>query len=203
MPSIDEGAKAFELELAGRVGAAVQARRKALKMTAVQLSDRTREIGYPITRGTIAKIESNSRAGKLDVTELLALSIALDTPPALLLFPDYPDGEVEVAPGRQADSQLAIDWLAGNAPLGTESNEGTKLIDVVLRSKTIHHDLLHMERMSQESEASEGWQQVIADKRRQLDAVQHEISQARVELWNTERDKVNAFLWSPTPDDDD
>ena len=48
MPNIDQGAKAWELELSGRVGTAVLRRRKALGLTAVQLADKTRDLGYPI-----------------------------------------------------------------------------------------------------------------------------------------------------------
>jgi hypothetical protein len=57
MPSIDERAKAFELELSRRFGLAVETRRKALNLTASEVARRTAELGYPISRGAIAKIE--------------------------------------------------------------------------------------------------------------------------------------------------
>jgi transcriptional regulator with XRE-family HTH domain len=116
MPNIDPAAKAWELDLAARVGKAVQKRRNALKLTAQQLAQRTAELGYPVTRVAISKIESNKRAGKLDVAELLVLAAALDIPPVLLLFPDFPDGSVENLPGRDTESRKAVLWFSGQAP---------------------------------------------------------------------------------------
>ena len=139
MPHIDETAKAWQLDLAGRVGAAVLARRKVLGLTAVQLAERTRALGYPITRVAITKIENNARAGKLDVSELLVLGKALEIPPALLLFPGYPDGKVKLLPGFEAASDEAVRWVSGAAVwpikfVGTSvevsgSNDGTELVD--------------------------------------------------------------------------
>ena len=116
MPNIEPTAKKWEVELAGRVGAAVQARRKRLGLTAQQLAERTKELDYHVTRVAISKIEGNLRAGKLDVAELLVLAVALDIPPALLLFPDFPDGSVELVPGGHAHVENAFNWLSGNAP---------------------------------------------------------------------------------------
>lgn len=116
MPNINEAAKAWELKLAGQFGLAVQARRKALKMTAQQLAERTAELGYPITRVAISKIEGNARAGKLGVAELLVLAAALDIPPVLLLAPGFPtNGQVETRPGYDVDSRQAVKWFSGVA----------------------------------------------------------------------------------------
>jgi transcriptional regulator with XRE-family HTH domain len=129
VPAVDDVAKAWELDLAGRFGGAVRKRRAALGLSAQQVSDRTRDIGYPVTRVAISKIEGNTRSGKVDVAELLTLAQALDIPPPLLLFPDYPDGEVEALPGRPVPSVVAVNWLAGRREwqLGGD-NAGTLLI---------------------------------------------------------------------------
>ena len=113
MPKVNEAAKAWELTLAQRVGDAVAKRRKAKGLTGVQLADRTAELGYPITRVAISKIETNSRAGKLDVAELLVLAEALEIPPVLLLAADFPDGKVETRPGHTVDSLDAVRWFSG------------------------------------------------------------------------------------------
>jgi len=55
--------------------------------------------------------------GKLDVAELFALAVALEIPPALLLFPTFPDGAVEVLPGSSPSTVKAREWLSGDAPL--------------------------------------------------------------------------------------
>lgn len=113
MPNIDPRAKAWEEALAERVGKAVQRLRTELGLTAVQLSERTRELGYPITRVALTKIENNSRAGKLDVAEWVVLAYALDVPPGALLYPDLPDGPVEVLPGWILPSWVALLSLDG------------------------------------------------------------------------------------------
>ena len=113
MPNIDGRAKAWQLEQARRFGAAVAARRGALGLTAVQLSSRTKDIGYPMTRSTIARIEGNHRAGKVDFAEIVTLAAALDTAPTLLLFPDLIDGDVAALPDRLMTSEQAHDWFRG------------------------------------------------------------------------------------------
>ncbi|TGD89221.1 XRE family transcriptional regulator [Mycolicibacterium sp. CH28] len=123
MPNIDEGAKEFELARAGWFGRAVSWRRKALNLTASELSRRTDELGYPISRGAIAKIESNLRSGKIDVAEVLVLSAALDIPPVLLLFPQFStDGSGAVLPGVLAKEDEAVLWMSGQVPLPQGDN---------------------------------------------------------------------------------
>lgn len=104
MPTIDENAKTWQESLAARVGGAVRKARESAGLTAAQLSERTRDIGYPVHRIAISKIENGARAGKLDVAELVALARALGVPPIELIYPDLPDGPVEVWPGRKATS---------------------------------------------------------------------------------------------------
>jgi transcriptional regulator with XRE-family HTH domain len=113
LPSVNAVAKTWQLELSARVGKAIQKRRRALNLTAQQLARRTAEIGYPVSRVAISKIEANVRAGKLDVAEWLILAQALEIPPALLLFPDYPEGLVEGLPGPEVESVNAVWWIAG------------------------------------------------------------------------------------------
>jgi transcriptional regulator with XRE-family HTH domain len=143
MPSINREAKAFETTLANWFAFAVRTRRKALKLTASELSRRTAELGYPITRGAISKIEAEVRSGKIDVAEVLVLAAALDIPPVLMLFPNFStDGSHQVLPGVSVRNEDAVRWLAGRISLPQEEepvsmrlegqpnppNEGVKLI---------------------------------------------------------------------------
>lgn len=113
MPNVDAGAKAWELGLAGRVGTAIQVRRKQLNLTAQQLAERTKSLGYPISRVAISKIEGNKRVGKFDVAELLVIAEALQVPPLQLLFPDEPDDDIEMLPGQGTSRLHAITWFTG------------------------------------------------------------------------------------------
>ncbi|WML61904.1 hypothetical protein [Rhodococcus sp. AH-ZY2] len=118
-------AREWANEQAARVGAEVhRLRTEVHRISAVQLAERTAELGYPITRGTIAKIESNSRAAKLDVAELAVLAKALCVPPIQLLYPQLPDGPVEVLPNVRVRSVDAMTWFSGEEMEYTDNDLG-------------------------------------------------------------------------------
>lgn len=106
-------AKAWAHERAEQFGLAVQFWRKKMELTAVELSNRTREIGYPITRATIAKIESNQRNSKMDFLEICVLAAALEVTPTDLVFFGYPDREVKITPRSLVTSAEATEWFYG------------------------------------------------------------------------------------------
>jgi transcriptional regulator with XRE-family HTH domain len=116
MPKIDESAKQWQKDLALRVGASVQARRKDLKLTALALAERTAQLGYPISRVAIGKIETGHREGKFDLAELVVLAAALGIPPVMLIYPDLPHGSVEVLPGFERDATDTLEWFVGDSP---------------------------------------------------------------------------------------
>lgn len=47
------------------------------------------------------------------VTTLVRLALALGVPPIELIYPDLPDGPVEVWPDQQATSFQAVQWFSG------------------------------------------------------------------------------------------
>jgi transcriptional regulator with XRE-family HTH domain len=177
MPNIDPDAKAWELDLAARVGDAVQKRRNALGMTAQDLARRTADLGYPVTRVAISKIEGNMRAGKLDVAELIVLAKALDMPPVLLLYPGYPEGydvtvddlhraevdqtgdapftvsfaaEVETLPGVTETSRDAVLWFAGQRPsMWVPGDKGLDEVERSVGAEMIQSDALAVETANQ------------------------------------------------------
>jgi transcriptional regulator with XRE-family HTH domain len=218
MPNIDQGAKEFELTRAGWFGNAVSWRRRALNLTASELSRRTVDLGYPISRGAIAKIESNLRSGKVDVTEVLVLSAALDIPPVLLLFPQFStDGFGAVLPGVLAKEDEAVRWMSGQVPLPREydmpgthleqatsdmPNEGVKLVVAMqmlqqaleTRVSLVHH--LHR----LQADAAE-----VTDAQRMLDMnndliqnLRQQIRDARETLWG-----MNPALGEVEAEDDE
>lgn len=138
MPNIDEDAKRWQVELAGRIGAAVAQWRKKRGLTAVELSEKTAALGYPVSRIAISKIEQGKRAGKMDLSELLVLARALAVPPVLLMYSDQMDGEVEAIPGQRISSFLALRWFSGEgipnpyvlpAPRQLQGNESPEAIE--------------------------------------------------------------------------
>ena len=125
----------WQTKLSENFGNALQKHRTEQGLSAAKLSELTKQAGFQVTRSTIAKMESNSRGGKLDIAELLILSAALDVPPGLLLFPGYPSRTVEITPAIRFNaatrypSFYAVEWLAGRARTPstptTAANDGT------------------------------------------------------------------------------
>jgi transcriptional regulator with XRE-family HTH domain len=106
-----DDARAWASELAEAFGKAVQLHRKRLGLSAVQLSNRCAEIGYPITRATLAKIETNGRNSKMDLAEILTLAAALEVGPGDLAFPGYPYGLTRATPRATMPSVTARCWF--------------------------------------------------------------------------------------------
>lgn len=113
MPKIDEDAKAWQMASAERFGHAVASCRRNLGLTAAQLADRTRALGYPIHRVAIGKLETNARAGKVDLGEILVLAAALETSPVSLVFPGPYNEQVETVPGLPTTQLSAAQWFSG------------------------------------------------------------------------------------------
>lgn len=87
-------------------------RERPPKRSAQWLSDRTGELGHLINRSTIADLEIGRRKHVL-LSELVVIAAALEVPPITLLYPDLPDGAVEVIPGVKFTSIDAAQWFYG------------------------------------------------------------------------------------------
>lgn len=111
-----------------RIAAAVRNARGS--RSAQDIADTTAELGYPITRSQISNFETGRRQS-FDVTELLILAAALDVPPLALLFPELPDGMVEVRPGKEQRSEDAYLWATGIGR-GREPSPAGQLVAAVL-----------------------------------------------------------------------
>lgn len=128
----------WAVELAHGVADEVKRLRKERGLSVAKLADRTGELGYPIGASVLTNFEAKRRGSRLDVAELLVLAAALDVPPALLLFPGYPDGGVAYLPGRRQRSRAAVEWVSGNralrAPDGDEALLGAFPTEMVRRA---------------------------------------------------------------------
>lgn len=115
MPQTPE--KDFNWRVAERVGQAVAEAREGIggrRMTAQALANRCAELGHPLDRSVIAKLEKGFRQS-VTVADLLVLAAALDVPPVALLFAlDQP--ETELLPGEMRQTWPAIQWFAAEGP---------------------------------------------------------------------------------------
>lgn len=103
-------------ELVNRFSSAMRERRKALKLSAQDVADRTAELGHPVNRSAIAAWENHGRGDRLMLGDAIVLAEALRIPLAALLYPHMPDGDVEVLPGLTTDSYRAMTALTNVDP---------------------------------------------------------------------------------------
>ena len=207
MPHVDMTAKRFEETRAGWFGNAVSWRRKALGFTAAELSRRTAELGYPVSRGAIAKIESNLRSGKIDVAEVLVLAAALDVPPVLLLFPQVAtDGGAVILPNFMTKEDEAVRWMAGQVSFPQQyelgsmrlegepnaPNDGVNLISAMsLREQLLESRISLVEYwhgVHQDPAEAKTAQRMLDKNNEQLEAVRKQIRDAHESLWGMRRD---------------
>jgi transcriptional regulator with XRE-family HTH domain len=207
MPYVEKSAKDFEVTRAGWFGNAVGWRRKALKLTAAELSRRTAELGYPISRVAIAKIESNLRSGKIDVAEVLVLAAALDIPPVLLLFPQVAtDGGAVILPNFMTKEDEAVRWMAGQVSFPQQYDFGSMRLEGqpnppnhgvnLLAAMSLREELLesrislvdYWHRVQEDPAEAKTAQRMLDKNGEQLEAVRKQIRDAQEALWGMRRD---------------
>ncbi|MFF5009634.1 helix-turn-helix domain-containing protein [Streptomyces phaeochromogenes] len=99
--------------------------RLSLPLTTEQLAMRVSAYGRPMRANTITKIEKEQR--RVDVDDLVALALALETrPDALLLPPTIAMDNLELVEGKTVTAFSAWRWANGDQPLDVpEGDDGT------------------------------------------------------------------------------
>ncbi|MEU4950023.1 helix-turn-helix domain-containing protein [Streptomyces lavendulae] len=97
------------------VAANVKRLRESLPLTTEQLAERTTGYGRPMRGNTITKIEKGQR--RVDVDDLTALALALETRPDALLLPGTIVGDIQLAETKTVPAYSAWRWANGTGPL--------------------------------------------------------------------------------------
>ena len=116
-------------QLSHQIAAAISATRTARGMSILRLANRTEELGCPVNRIAITRMEAGDRM--VTVSELIALAAALGTTPIALLFPDA-GAAVEILPRIEVAGSDAAGWFTG-----TE----TSLLDLIANLNDIDQQL--------------------------------------------------------------
>lgn len=116
-------------QLTQQVAAAIWATRTARGMSILRLANRTEELGCPVNRIAITRMESGDRM--VTVSELIALAAALGTTPMALLFANA-EAQVEILPGIDVTGADAAGWFTG---------AGTSLLDLIADLNDIDQQL--------------------------------------------------------------
>jgi transcriptional regulator with XRE-family HTH domain len=102
----------WPIEMTARIGERVARLRAEREMTVQALADRCAELGVPLGRVTLTKLEGGKRQA-VTPAELTVLAAALGAAPIELLYPVGYEKQVEVLPGRMVDPLDAVRWFAG------------------------------------------------------------------------------------------
>lgn len=108
-----DGWKSWERDALVRIAGAVRPAREGAGLSQAQLA-----VKAGMSRSVVANLESGAgdspRVFEVpSVTTLIRLASALGIPPVELLYPDLPDGQVEVWPGTHTTSFRAVQWFSG------------------------------------------------------------------------------------------
>lgn len=96
------------------VGQEVARVRRQQGMSAQALAEACTELGVPMQRGSITKLENGHRKG-VDVHDVVAIATALGVAPAELLFPGaQDDAEIEYLPGETIPAARAWNLFHGD-----------------------------------------------------------------------------------------
>lgn len=98
---------------------------KPIRMTAQALADRCAELGHPLDRSVIAKLEKGHRL-TVSVADWVVLARALGVPPPLLIVGLGTDDEIEILPGTRRPSWDAFKWLTGTAAFPADPSRHPK-----------------------------------------------------------------------------
>lgn len=90
-------------------------------LTIYELAGALKKAGRPITPSAIAKIEKKQR--QVTVDDLMALAVALDVNPVMLLLPGTVQGDVELSGGGTVTAKAAWDWFRKDMPLRTPPDD--------------------------------------------------------------------------------
>lgn len=109
--------------LSENLARAVAAVRKRRRLHLTEMEERLRNLGTPIPRQGLMKLERAER--RVDLDEVVALARVLDVPPLTLLFPIGRAEPTQVLPGHHLDAWSAAKWFCGDAHLddGEQSAE--------------------------------------------------------------------------------
>jgi hypothetical protein len=107
-------------EQARRIGATVLKLRG--ERSGQWLSDETFNAGHRVSRTSISELENGKRKS-VSTAELIVLAVALRVSPVRLIYPDMPDGLVDVLPGKPVPSIEAAMFFSGELSYGLIGDE--------------------------------------------------------------------------------
>jgi transcriptional regulator with XRE-family HTH domain len=108
---------AWSQQLTRGIAREIRRHRDRLNLSAQEVSDKSKDLGYPIPRTVIANLESGRRP-MITLAELLVLAAVLEVSPIQLIAPAGFVDEMQPLPDWEAATIDVLDWLRGKKDLG-------------------------------------------------------------------------------------
>lgn len=137
------------------------------------LEKATDRLGFKVSRTSISQLENGNRTS-ISVAEWLVLAAALEVPPALLLYPDYPYGVVDYLPGIQDFAYNATDWISGRSSFVHGGLTGISRQEVYLFTEIQRLKDQRIERLLEESKPgnTEALERYLASVNRKIEELE-------------------------------
>jgi transcriptional regulator with XRE-family HTH domain len=198
-----DSATGWPAELSRRIGAAIRDTRAAQDVSAVKLAARTAELGYPVHRVAISKLEAGERS--ITVPELVILAAALNTVPLAFLLPDAEDAAVEILPGNEMTGAEMIGWFTGTTkatPVGIVRDQlATSRLELTMRLNEVNQALaIQRENLLRAELGLETFAMDDALREQQLERVRH--TQYLVANLQAQQDSIHHMLAQQEGHDD-
>lgn len=176
-----------------------------------QLSQKLADIGRPIGVSALSRIENRSR--RIDVADLSALAVALQTTPNWLLFgtdPYHPLEPLNVTTVVQEPADKVWRWATGEYPLGLHTQRDVYDFQKMSRPHTppdnpapLPRGLRDHESVRRLEDAYKAAAELFERDPRILDALILELKQEQQEPWDFNKWHPGQDLLTPLGDDDD
>jgi transcriptional regulator with XRE-family HTH domain len=177
----------WSVRMTAGIGKRIAVHRERRKLTVQAVADRCVDLGLPIGRVTITKLEGGKRQA-ITPAELAVLAAALETAPIDLLYPIGYEKDIEVLPGMRIDPDHAHRWFGGELKLNVrpgvltlrEPQSGEESDTYLVE----HHDALVSQLAARQAEVDQATADAAAnpDRRDLVDYVRE-----RHEEWRADR----------------
>ncbi|UVO14643.1 helix-turn-helix domain-containing protein [Mycobacterium sp. SVM_VP21] len=164
--------------------------RKAVGWSASRLSDRCRELGVPIHRVALGKMETGERTPTVD--ELTVIAAALNTSPAMLLFgTDLVEGSVALLPSLRTSADHALQWFSGKSSLTPDAqsaySQANRPISLARDLETARHMLRHSVNdlaaaISRDDERVQMFREILRRSQDEVEFIESEIRESGLVL---------------------
>lgn len=164
-------------------GKGMELARTAAGLSLHKLAFRCEELGAPIHRVALGKMEAGERTPTID--EITVIAVALKTSPAMLIFgAALVNGSVELIPSLRTSADHALQWFSGGSPLTPDTDseylQANRPVSLARELEVARRMLRHSvndlaKAISGDGERTKLFREVLRDREREVEMLESEI----------------------------